>query len=66
MSSSDFSKPYDPKDVEPRWRARAEASTWYRAHDGGPHADTFSIMIPPPNVTGSLHMGHALITMQDA
>ncbi|MFO0626817.1 MAG: valine--tRNA ligase [Polyangiales bacterium] len=67
MSSSDFSKPYDPKDVEPRWRARAEASTWYRARDGGPHADTFSIMIPPPNVTGSLHMGHALfITLQDA
>ncbi|MEZ4390937.1 MAG: valine--tRNA ligase [Polyangiales bacterium] len=67
MSSSDFSKPYDPKDVEPRWRARAEASGWYAARDVGAHEDSFCIMIPPPNVTGSLHMGHALfITLQDA
>ena len=67
MSSSDFSKPYDPKDVEPRWRARAEASDWYAARDVGAHEDSFCIMIPPPNVTGSLHMGHALfITLQDA
>ena len=67
MSTSDFSKPYDPKDVEPRWRARAEAADWYRARDTGEHDGTFCIMIPPPNVTGSLHMGHALfITLQDA
>jgi valyl-tRNA synthetase len=67
MTSSDFNKPYDPKDVEPRWRERSLAAGWYRAVDDHEHARAFTIVIPPPNVTGSLHMGHALmITIEDA
>ncbi len=67
MSTSDFTRPYDPNEVEPRWRARELASTWFQASDDAPHAESFSIVIPPPNVTGSLHMGHALmLTIQDS
>jgi valyl-tRNA synthetase len=67
MSTSDFTRPYDPNEVEPRWRARELASTWFHAADGVDNAQSFSIAIPPPNVTGSLHMGHALmLTIQDS
>ena len=67
MPTTDFSRPYDPSEVEPRWRALELGSTWYAAHDGGDPAQAFSIAIPPPNVTGSLHMGHALmLTIQDS
>jgi len=67
MSPSDFTKPYDPREVEPAWRARAQAATWYEAVDGQPNDASFTVAIPPPNVTGSLHMGHALtVTIEDA
>jgi valyl-tRNA synthetase len=60
-------KTFDPGAVEARIAARWEAEQAFRA--GRPerrHADTYSIVIPPPNVTGSLHMGHALNnTLQD-
>ncbi|MDZ7784857.1 MAG: valine--tRNA ligase [Halioglobus sp.] len=48
-------KTFKPADIETRWYDEWE-SRGYFAPQGGEHA--FCIMIPPPNVTGSLHMGH--------
>jgi valyl-tRNA synthetase len=60
-------KTYQPADIEPRISAAWDEAEAFRA--GRPErmdAETFSIVIPPPNVTGSLHMGHALNnTLQD-
>src|SRR5246127_3153294 len=58
-------KTFDPKSVEPRLYAAWEASGAF-APTSDPSAEPFSIVIPPPNVTGSLHIGHALNnTLQD-
>ncbi|HEY2753776.1 valine--tRNA ligase [Phenylobacterium sp.] len=58
-------KTFDPKSVEPRLYAAWEASGGFAPTDD-PAAEPFSIVIPPPNVTGSLHIGHALNnTLQD-
>ena len=65
MSSSLLDKGYEPKDVEQRWYDFWEKEQLFAAGETGTEA-TYSIVIPPPNVTGTLHMGHALnITMQD-
>ena len=60
-------KTYDAKAVEPRIVKLWEDSDAFRAGAGSePGAEPFTIVIPPPNVTGSLHMGHALNnTLQD-
>ncbi len=60
-----LSKGYEFTDVEPKWLARwNEASSFSATIKEGKPA--FSIVIPPPNVTGVLHMGHALNdTLQD-
>ena len=50
---------YNPKGVEERWQQTWEAEGLYRA-DPEAGGEAFSIALPPPNVTGSLHMGHAL------
>src|SRR3989344_5112761 len=58
---SDFDKPYDPKAVEPEIYAKWEKSGFFDPDKlPGKRTRTFTIAIPPPNVTGSLHMGHAL------
>ena len=58
-------KTFDPKTTEPRLYAAWEASGAFAPTDD-PAAPPFSIVIPPPNVTGSLHIGHALNnTLQD-
>jgi valyl-tRNA synthetase len=55
---------FDPKTVEPRWSAAWEAAGAFKPRAGGEGA--FCVVIPPPNVTGSLHIGHALNnTLQD-
>jgi valyl-tRNA synthetase len=54
-------KSYDPKEIEPRWYAEWIARGYFHADAAAPKAP-FAIVIPPPNVTGSLHMGHALGT----
>ena len=60
-----LSKSFDPAVVEPALYAGWEAAGAFGA-DAGAAAQPFTIMIPPPNVTGSLHMGHALtMTLQD-
>jgi len=57
---------YDPTGVERRWQDTWEAEGLYAAGAGRRRADTFVICVPPPNVTGELHMGHALNgAMQD-
>jgi valyl-tRNA synthetase len=57
-------KTFDPKSVEPRLYQQWEASGAFAPKPGA--AEAFSIVIPPPNVTGSLHIGHALNnTLQD-
>ncbi|MEP6281315.1 MAG: valine--tRNA ligase, partial [Nitratireductor sp.] len=60
-------KNYDAASVEPRIGKRWEDGYAFRAGAGAAHgAESFTIVIPPPNVTGSLHMGHALNnTLQD-
>ncbi len=60
-------KTYDAKTVEPKIARLWEEADAFRAGAGAaPDAEPFSIVIPPPNVTGSLHMGHALNnTLQD-
>ncbi|MFQ5848152.1 MAG: valine--tRNA ligase [Candidatus Methylomirabilales bacterium] len=56
---------YDPRDVEPRWYALWEQRSFFHADPNSPRSP-YSIVIPPPNITGSLHMGHALNnTLQD-
>ena len=56
---------YEPSDVEKRWYPLWEARGHFRA-DPGAKGKPFSIAMPPPNVTGSLHWGHALtMTLQD-
>ena len=58
-------KTFTPKDAEPRLYAAWEEAGHFQPKDD-PDADTYSIVIPPPNVTGSLHIGHALNnTLQD-
>jgi valyl-tRNA synthetase len=58
-------KTYAPSEIEPRLYEGWEKSGAF-ACDPGSSAAPFTIMIPPPNVTGSLHMGHALtFTVQD-
>jgi valyl-tRNA synthetase len=54
-------KNYEPKEIEPRWYAEWMARGYFHGDAAAPKAP-FSIVIPPPNVTGSLHMGHALGT----
>jgi valyl-tRNA synthetase len=61
-------KAYDPKEVEGRWYPFWERHGYFRPEaNTNPRAPIFSMVIPPPNVTGYLHMGHALNhTLQDA
>jgi len=57
---------YEPAEVEPRISERWLASGLFHPEPAGEAAENYSIAIPPPNVTGSLHMGHALNnTIQD-
>lgn len=60
-------KTYDSATVEPKIaKAWDEANAFRAGANAKPGAETFTIVIPPPNVTGSLHMGHALNnTLQD-
>ncbi len=66
MSPSEqlIDKTFAPADFEQRWYAHWEATGAFRSDR--PDAKPFTIIIPPPNVTGSLHIGHALDnTLQD-
>ena len=57
-------KTYSPHSIEQRWYQTWEENGYFKAKSEG---ESFCIMIPPPNVTGSLHMGHAFQdTIMDA
>ncbi len=57
----ELSKAYDPKEAEGHHCKRWEESGFFAPEiNENPDAEKYSIVIPPPNVTGSLHMGHAL------
>ncbi|HJU77197.1 MAG TPA: valine--tRNA ligase [Sphingomicrobium sp.] len=57
-------KTFDPKAIEERWYAHWESRGLFRPER--PDATPWTIVMPPPNVTGSLHIGHALDnTLQD-
>ncbi|MEY2585286.1 MAG: valyl-tRNA synthetase, partial [Verrucomicrobiota bacterium] len=61
----ELSKTYDPSAVEPKWYAHWEEAGYFRA-DAHSAKPPFSIVIPPPNVTGILTLGHVLNnTIQD-
>jgi valyl-tRNA synthetase len=51
---------YKPEGVEERWQRTWEAEGCFRAGAGARRDETFVICVPPPNVTGALHLGHAL------
>jgi valyl-tRNA synthetase len=51
---------YQPKGVEKRWQQTWEQEGLYRAGAGARRDESYVICVPPPNVTGELHMGHAL------
>ncbi|PHX67568.1 MAG: valine--tRNA ligase [Cyanobium sp. Baikal-G2] len=54
-------KTYDPAGTESRWQQAWESSGAFHPDPSAP-GEPFSVVIPPPNVTGSLHMGHAFNT----
>jgi len=65
MSETTLAKGYEPVGVEARWTQHWQQSGAGTA-DPNASGDPYCIVIPPPNVTGALHMGHALnLTVQD-
>ncbi|WP_374942281.1 valine--tRNA ligase [Sphingomonas sp.] len=61
---TELPKTFDPAEIELRWYAHWEATGQF--HPERPGAEPWTIVNPPPNVTGSLHIGHALDnTLQD-
>ena len=61
MPEANLPKTYDPAGTEARWQQAWESSGAFHPDPGAP-GEPFSVVIPPPNVTGSLHMGHAFNT----
>lgn len=61
----ELDKTYSPKDFEDRLYKYWEESGYFKA-EHHPEKKPYTIVMPPPNVTGQLHMGHALdSTLQD-
>src|SRR5436305_10053201 len=60
MAALESTTRYDPSEVEPRIVSRWLASGLFHPEPDGTPDENYSIAIPPPNVTGALHMGHAL------
>ncbi len=61
MTEAALPKTYDPAGTEARWQAAWEEAGAFHPDPGAP-GEPFSVVIPPPNVTGSLHMGHGFET----
>ena len=61
---TELAKTFEPGPIEARWYAHWEGQGLFRPERA--EAEPFTIVMPPPNVTGSLHIGHALDnTLQD-
>ena len=54
-SAQNIATTYDPTEIEKKWYKTWEENGYFKPSEKG---ESFCIMIPPPNVTGSLHMGH--------
>ncbi len=54
----ELTKSFEPKDIEARWYPKWEASGYFKASLDPAKTESFCIQLPPPNVTGTLHMGH--------
>jgi len=67
-NAPDLSNPFEPREVEARWYDRWEKAGVFEAKDDADDPrPAYVIPMPPPNVTGSLHMGHAQrCTLEDA
>src|SRR5436305_10599825 len=66
VQSADLDKGYEPSRVELHWAKWWEEQGFFHAADQS-DKPPFSMVLPPPNVTGSLHLGHALTaTIEDA
>jgi valyl-tRNA synthetase len=65
--TTDLAPQYDPKSVEKAvYQKWLDAKAFHATPDGRPAGRRFSVVIPPPNVTGALHLGHAINgTIQD-
>ncbi len=59
-ATAELPKSFEPSAIESRWYPEWERRGYFRSgrHVQGGSADTFAIQLPPPNVTGTLHMGH--------
>lgn len=65
--TSDLAKSFDPKTIENKWYAFWESKGYYAAGLNPEVSENFCILLPPPNVTGTLHMGHGFNqTLMDA
>ena len=65
-TKSELAKSFEPHEIESRWYPQWEARGYFEAGQA-PDSAAYCIMLPPPNVTGTLHMGHAFQhTLQDA
>jgi valyl-tRNA synthetase len=63
----ELAKSFDPKTIESKWYAFWEGKGYYAAGLNPEVQDNFCILLPPPNVTGTLHMGHGFNqTLMDA
>ncbi len=63
----ELSKSFEPKDIEGRWYPHWEEAGYFKAGLDTSKKENFCILLPPPNVTGTLHMGHGFNqTLMDA
>jgi len=63
----ELAKSFDPKDIEARWYPEWENAGYFKAGLDANKSESFCIQLPPPNVTGTLHMGHGFNqTLMDA
>ncbi len=63
----ELAKSYEPADIEQRWYPLWESRGYFKAGDDPTKSNNFCILLPPPNVTGTLHMGHGFNqTIMDA
>jgi valyl-tRNA synthetase len=56
--NNELAKSFEPKNVEAHWYPKWEASGYFQAGLDANKTENFCIQLPPPNVTGTLHMGH--------
>ena len=58
QKNNELAKSFEPKHVEAHWYPKWESAAYFQAGMDADKTDSFCIQLPPPNVTGTLHMGH--------